>query len=294
LYSTIFKNSASDMMQELKTENLVNLQKTNPEKYNQFIKQGIINVSSGTPVLNETVAKQALDSGLRGGIRNMARTVINGALDSEAEVQNAVKNHPGTIDLSEKQFGNILSKISQDYQDVGFNEISDEAARLANTIKEGNGQVDASTALAVRRLLDRARIATSFDKPASSLSMTQSNLKTLADTVRSRVNAIPGLGEIMSKYSFYIDAIDTLSKEAARRGNNQALSLIDSLFLSSAFGGHELIPGLTAGMVRKILMSGNGTTALAQLLNKSVVSPATSGTISAASSGLESLVSPQQ
>lgn len=290
LYSTIFKNSASDMMNELKTENLVDLAKNNPEKYADFVKQGIISDSATGPVLNETVAKQALDSGLRGSIRNMARTVINGALDSEQAVQNSVKTYKGTVDLTEKQFPNILNKIATDYEDVGFGEISSEASRLAKVISSSGGQVDAETALAVRRLLDRARIASSFDKPASSLSMTQSNLKTLTDTVRSRVNAIPGLGDIMSKYSFYIDAIDTLAKEAARRGNNQALSMIDSLFLSSAFGGNNLIPGLTAGITRKILMSGQGVTSLAQLLNKGTASAATIGATSATAGAGENLL----
>lgn len=292
LYSTIFKNTASDMMQELKTETIAKLAQSNPDKYAQFVKQGIIQESANGPVVNETIAKQALDAGLRGSIRNMARTVIHGALDSEQEVQNAVKSYQGTIDLSEPQFQNVLTKIGQDYQDVGFNEISDEANRLAGVLKATNGHISAEDTLAVRRLLDRARIASSFEKPASALSQTQSNLKTLADTVRTRLNSVNGIGDIMHKYSFYIDAIDTLAKEAARRGNNQAVSLIDSLFLSSAFGGVNPALPVTAGTLRKILLSGPGTTALAQLFNKSTASAGAIGTTGALSAGANDLLNP--
>lgn len=294
LYSMIFRNTASDMMDELKTETLVNLYKTQPEKYAALVKQGIITETEGGPQVNATIAKQALDMGLKGSIRNMAKSVVEGTLDSESQVRTLVANYKGTVDLSEPQFQKILTKISSQYQDVGFNEISDEAARLAGVIKDSKGAVDAITALDVRRLLDRARIASSFDRGVMELSLGQSNLKTLADAARKRVNAIPGMGDVMGKYSFYIDAMETLAKEAARRGNNQALSLIDSLFLSSAFGADNYIPGLTAGMVRKLFMSGKGTTMLAGLLNKSAASTPMIGTTGAAASGLTSLLTPPQ
>jgi len=293
LYSTIFKTTASDMMDELKTESLINIQKTNPARYADLIQRGIVSDVKGVPTLNETVAKQALDMGLKGSIRDMARTVVNGTLDSEAKVQDALIGYKGTVDLGEKQFFNVLKGIAQRYKDVGFNEISNEADRLSAVLKATSGKVDGNTALAIRRLLDRARIASSFDAPASKLSLSQSNLKTLADAARARVNAIPGVRDVMAKYSFYIEALETLAKEAARRGNNQALSLIDSLFLSSAFGGGNMIPGITAGMLRKILTSGHGTTILARLLNTSVASGATSGAIGA-TSGLTTTAINQQ
>lgn len=294
LYSTIFKNTASDMMTELKTQNLVDLYNTDPEKYAQFVKQGIIQNTPGGPVLNETIAKQALDMGLRGSIRNMAKTVIGGTLDSESAVRTTLQNYNGTVDLSEKQFYNVLKGIQQEYQDVGFNEISDEAGRLAGAIKSGKGAVSGLDALDIRRLLDKARIASSYEKPPMSMSLTQANLKTLADAARSRLNSIPGMKDIMSKYSFYIDAMDTLAKEAARRGNTQALSLIDSLFLSSAFGGNNAIPGVTAGMFRKYVMSGPGVTGLGQMLNKGTIGPGASTAIQAGASGLANLLIPQK
>lgn len=294
LYSTIFKNTASDMMSELRTENLADLYKTDPEKYAQFVRQGIIQDTPGGPVLNETIAKQALDSGLRGSIRNMAKTVIGGTLDSESQVRQTLQNYTGTVDLSEKQFYNVLKGVQANYKDVGFNEISNEAGRLAAAIKAGKGQVSGVDALDVRRLLDKARIASSYDKPAMSMSLSQANLKTLADAARSRVNAIPGMGDIMAKYSFNIEAMDALAKEAARRGNTQALSLIDSLFLSSAFGADNMVPGVTAGIARRVLMSGPGITGTAQALNSPNLGVVGSTALQAGASGLRNLLPRQQ
>lgn len=295
LYSTLFKNTSDDMLQELRTEAFAGLQKTNPEKFNSFVKRGLIQVGEdGKIAINPTIAKQALDTGLRGSIRNMTKRVIEGTLESEAKVQDAVKGYKGTVNLKEPQFERVLREISKEYENVGFNEISDEAKLLADTIKNSKGSVNAEIALAVRRLLDRARVASSFDKPVSKLSLSQANLKTLADSVRSRVNALPRVGEIMKNYSFYIDALETLSKEAARRGNTQAVGLIDSLFLSGAFGSTSPIPGATAGILRKVLLSGKGTTGLGQAINNPNLGAIGSGTLGNVSSGLANLSQPQE
>jgi hypothetical protein len=87
--------------------------------------------------------------------------------------------------------------------------------------------------------------------------------------------------------------LDSLAREAARRGNNQALSLIDSLFLSSAFGGNNMIPGVTAGIARKVLMSGPGVTGLAQFLNKGT-GATLPGVLGAGAKSLTNSTPPQQ
>lgn len=294
LYSTIFKNTSDDMLQELRTEAFARIKQTDPAKFENFVKRGLVHVDdAGNVAINPTVAKQALDAGLKGNIRNMTRTVIEGTLDSETKVQDILANYTGKVNLKEPQFERILRSIAEEYQDVGFNEISDEALTLANEIKNSGGGVSGQVALNIRRLLDKARIASSFEKPVSKLSLTQANLKTLADAVRGRLNAIPGLGETMKNYSFYIEALETLSKEAARRGNTQALGLIDSLFLSGAFGATSPLPGFTAGLGRKLLMSGPGITRTAQFLNKGTASPTTIGATGLISKNLQSLLGQQ-
>lgn len=295
LYSTIFKSSAKDMITELKSGGLATLQQNNPKRFQELVKAGIIKVSeSGSPVLNDTLAEQALDKGLRGSIRGMADEVVTGALNSEDEVQKIASQYSGVVNLKEPQFQNVLRKIAGEYEDVGFGEIADEANKLADILKNTKGDVSAGIALKVRRFLDRVRIASSFDKPVVNLSTSQGNLKTLADSVRTRVNSIPGMGDAMKNYAFYIDALESLAREASRRGNNQVLSLIDSLFLSGAYAGNNPIPGVTMGMLRKLIMSAHGTTALGQAFKNSSVSPLTAGLTSSGSAGVQSLLTNQQ
>lgn len=289
LYSTIFKNSARDMKVELSSNGLKAFQQSNPERFKELVGKGVIRTGeSGQLMLNDTLAEQALDKGLRGSIRNMANEVVEGTFNSEDKVRTIAQNYGGKVNLKEKQFESILREISDEYQNVGFNEISDDALRLADELKAGKGEVSGETALAVRRLLDRARIATSFEKPASKLSLTQQNLKTLGDAARKRINEIPGMGETMKDYSFYIDALDALAQEAKKRGNNQVLSLIDSLFLSGAFSGASSggvgAPNIMALAARRYLMSAPGTTAIGQALQRGVASQATSGGLSGVAS----------
>jgi len=289
LYSTIFKNSAKDMTTELKSGGLQTLRNNNPDKFQELVSKGIIKIGkNGDPILNDTLAEEALDKGLRGSIRGMANEVVEKTLESEDKARQIASGFKGKVDLSEPQFKKVLQGLAEEYQDVGFGEIADDATNLVSKIDDGAGKISATDALSIRRLLDKARIATSFDRPAMKLSLSQGNLKTLADAVRSRVNAIPEMGEIMKDYSFYLDAMESLAKEAARRGNNQVLSLIDSLFLSGAYAGNNPIPGLTMGMFRKIVQSAWGTTALGQILKNSNVSRLTSGLISAGSAGIQS------
>lgn len=294
LYSTIFKNSAKDMITELKSGGLTNLQRNNPSKFNDLVKKGIIKVApDGSPVLNDTLAEQALDKGLKGSIRGMADEVVEKTLESEEKVQSIANTYGGSVGLGEPQFVNVLKKIAGEYEDVGFGEISDEAKTLASKIVAGKGKVDGETAVKVKRFLDRVRIASSYDKPIVNLSTSQGNLKTLSDAVRSRVNKIPGMGEVMKNYSFYIDALESLAREASRRGNNQVLSLIDSLFLSGAYAGNNPIPGVTMGMLRKLIMSAPGATYLGQALNKGVISAPTSGLLNVGSAGVQSQLTGQ-
>ena len=289
LYSTIFKNSKKDMLSELKVNGIDTLKRTNPTMYQQMVDEGIIKLGAGgVPQVNVTLAEQALDKGLRGSIRNMADEVVGKTLESEYKVQQIASKYGGTISLPEKQYVNVLKKVAQEYDDVGFGEISKEAGYLASKLESTKGNLTAQDALQFRRFLDRLRIGTSYDKPATSLSMTQSNFKTLSDSVRTKINAIPGMKNIMTDYAFYIDAIEALAREASRRGNNQVISLIDSIFLGGGLSSANPAPLLTIGVMRRMLLSGQGMTFFGQLLNKGVASPKTIGTIGAISSGVQS------
>lgn len=290
LYQTIFKNSRNDMAKELNANGIANIKKTNPAKYQDLVEKGIIVEQGGAPRVNNTLAEEALNRGLRGSIRDMSNVVVGGALDTEAALQATVRNSTQTVTLAEKQYINVLKKIAQEYEDVGFGETAKEAAYLASKLKRAKGVVSAEDALQLRRFFDRMRIASSFDKPASSLSTTQANFKTLADAVRGKINSVPGVSPLMKDYSFYIDALEALAREASRRGNSQVISLIDSIFLGGGLSTANPAPVLTIGIFRRILNSPQGMTLLGSLMNKSTASPTTLGVIGGASQQIQKTV----
>lgn len=284
LYTTIFKNSKADMMSELNANGIADMQKNNPQVFADLVKQGIIKTSAdGTPVVNKTLAEKALEHGLTGDIRGMANTVVKGKYESEAAARSLASSYTKPIDLSAPQYESVLRDVADEYKNVGFGEIETEAKQLADKLKETGGMVDADTALAVRRFLDRMRFASSYDKPVSKLSLTQANFKTLADAARTKINSIPGMGEVMGKYSFYIDALDALAQEAKRTGNNQVLSLIDSILLS---GGGPAAGGAMAVTRRVLGMPGLKTNAAQAIQNG--VAPAVPAIINAGVSGIQS------
>ncbi len=281
LYQTIFKNTKQDMLHELNSEALINWQKSNPEEFQQMVEAGIVKAGKdGVPVVNDTLAEQALDHGLKGSVQNMANTVVKGAHRSEAAAQTLAAAHPEPIDLSAPQYKNVLDEVAKEYENVGFGEVSDEAKTLADTLKQNDGQVDGTTALKMRRFFDRLRLASSYDQPASKLSLTQQNFKTLADSVRGKVNAIPGMGPVMKDYGYYIDALDALAQHAKRTGNNQILSMIDSIFLGAGLGTGNAAP-VFLGAARRAINAPAVATGAAQALEKGIMSPAVGGAVNA-------------
>lgn len=291
LYTKVFKNTLGDVKAEFKTDYLVNLAQTKPQEYKQLLDAGIIKTQlGGKPVLNETLAEKALDRGLKGSIKNMANTVTGGLFNSEYKVQQIAKNSSEVVKFPELQYQNILSEIAADYKDVGFGELSDEAKRLADAIFQGEGQVSVQDALAIRRLLDGTRYARSFDVATTKLSLGQQNLKQLSDVARQRLNSVKGMGEVMKDYTFYIDALEALAKEAKRRGNNQVFTLLDGILTAGGLASGAALPATIIGAGRKILNSGAGSTALGSLLNKGSAGPVTSGLIGASAGAATSLL----
>lgn len=287
LYQTVFKNASRDMKAEFHTDAIVDLYKNRPHVFDDLVEQGIIKVDGGVPVLNTTMAEEALSKGLKGSISSMGKQVAGDLLQNESQARGLAKAYKGTVGLQEPQFFNILREISSEFRDVGFGQISKEADELAQAWLDGKGKVSGETGLAIRRFLDKARMARSFDVPATKLSMAQSNLKTLADEARGRLNQIPGMQSIMDDYSFNIDALEDLAKEASRRGNNQLLSLIDSIFLGGGLAQNAAPAGLTLLGLRKYIQSGRGATAVGSALKNPNASAKTVGAIGAGASLLE-------
>lgn len=273
IYSSIFKNTYKDVITELKTAGAAAFQKSHPEEFKALVEMGVIKgAKDGVIQINETIAKQALDRGLKGSLKNMANQTVAGLYRAEAGAKKAAaqaKAAGATVNMTEKQFANVLKEIEATYKDVGFGEFAKKAKTLGNAVKMSKGKVDPETALAIRRLLDGARRAQSFGQPMQKLSLSQQNLKFLADTLRSRVNKVPGMGKAMEDYSFHIEALDHIGKEAARAGNRQIISLLDAVFFGG--GAVSAMPAVGAGLgvARRILTVPTSATRIAQGIQNS-------------------------
>lgn len=273
LYQRIFKNSADDALFELKSTVNQELKKQDPKKYKQLLDSGIIKEKSGQVAVDETLAKKALDVGLKGSVDNMAKTLIKQNYDNELLARSIADKSDELISL-EPNYQKTLNRITEDYADAGLGQVSERASELSSKIV--NGKISARDALGVRRFLDGMRTRSSFDATAP-LPLRQENLKELTDSLRSKINGIPGMEKIMKSYSFNIDAIEALAKEAARRGNNKLISLIDA----GIFGGGILVgkPGVAAGLsiLEKTIQSPRILTNVGQSLRKLEQSQTTPG-----------------
>lgn len=255
LYNTIFKSNTPSMVQELRSEGIKNLQQTNPEQFASLVKDGIIKMGNdGSTQINESLAKQALDRGLKGSIDNMSNGVVMNLLTNEQNAQTIAKTAKQTIKVPEKQFANVFGEIAQDYENVGFGDTARRADELKNAFSSGEASV--KDVLDARRLLDGLRVRSSF-VPDTKLSTSQENLKFLADQLRTRLSKVDGMGEVMKDYSFNIQALEALAKEAVRRGNSNVITLVEGTLLGS---GSPVGAGIYAG--KKLINTPSGVTNL--------------------------------
>lgn len=270
IYSSIFKDAYKDVLRELKTSGVKAFQRNFPQEFDDLLVEGVIRVGkNGVIEVNETLAKQALNRGLKGSLRNMANQVVAGQIRSEVAVREAARVAKGTVDVSEKQFITVLKQIQAAYKDVGFGQFSEKAKVLADAVKKGKGKVDALTALAIRRLLDSLRGQRSFDTTTPTLSLSEKNLKFLANTLRGRVNKIPGMEKAMTDYSFYINALEHIGKEAQRTGNRQIISLLDAIFFGGGAVAAQPAIGATIALARRLLTVPASATRFAQGIQRS-------------------------
>jgi hypothetical protein len=138
LYSKIFKNNYRDMRAGMNAEGLAELQKTNPQKFAQYVESGIIKVGKdGNPIVNETLAKEALNRGLSGNLKTMANATVEGLADSEHAVRQTAKNFTEQIKIPDHNpLIKVLNRVASEYEGVGSGELSQKAENLANVLKE--------------------------------------------------------------------------------------------------------------------------------------------------------------
>ena len=201
-------------------------------------------MKNGIPELNQTLAKELLQEGLRGNPRTMMGVSYGKMLELENQVRELVKDK--TITLSNKQG---YQKMLQDFiihfkeNNYGFNqERVNNANQLLNTLKSTSGnEIDAGTALWLRRFIDSIRNTKSF-KADTLMAPKQEAFKSAADTLRNELSTQIGeMGQIMNKYRIYIQAFDSLADYAAKSENRALINLTDAIIggggLSSGYPG---------------------------------------------------------
>lgn len=284
LYSTVFKNSWRDMREELTSRGITKLSQTNPEKFQNLVESGIIHTDDvGNYVVNESLAKKALDKGLRGSLDNMSDQLVQNTLDLEHSARTIARNSDTVLTIpGSTRLTSVLKDVASRYKNVGSGELAGEAMSFAKKVAGGN--IDAQDALALRRFMDKMRFASSFDSNAP-LAQNQANFKYWSDFLRGKIaKEIPGMAKVMGDYSFSLDALEALAKEATRRGNNQIFGLIDSALFGGGIIFDQPQTGIGLGVVRKMLTSPGVNTRLGSALN-------TSGNITRKGAVLKSAVS---
>ena len=268
LYSRIFKTNYKDMLSELKAKGIETFAKTHPEQYIEFVKSGVIKTAlGGKKVISESLAQEALDRGLKGSLRNMADTVVEDTIKLEDAARSAVKASRVVVELpNQGKLADILKETGLRYANVGDGRIAKMAEDFSNKLMAG--KLNAREMLKLRRFLDGMRTRASFD-PQAPLSLTQENFKFWANTVRGKLSKVKGLEEIMKDYGFNIEALESLAREASRRGNAQIIGLIDSLFLGGGIATGEPLTGVAMNIGRRMLNSPRGLTGIGQAIQKS-------------------------
>lgn len=274
LYKVIFKDTVDDAYNQLRSGGLQNLAKTSPNEFKQLVDAGIIKTVDGQPKIVDSLAKQAIDKGLKGSLDNMANGLVKSELKTELAVQNLAKNYTKPL-VIEPQYKKVLQEIADTTQDVGFGELSKKARGLANAISD-DGSVNALSALEMRRFLDGMR--RSFTAPTEKMSLQQQNLKFLTDNLRGKLANIPGFSQKMKDYKFYIEALDAVSTEAKRRNNANLVGLIDAAFLGPSLAAGTNA-GVLVGLARKLVNLPSLATRAGSSLSKNAIGKTAAGTI---------------
>jgi hypothetical protein len=283
LYSRIFKSTTDDALDNIRTELNAGLQKNNPTKFADYVKAGLVKENGQ---INETLAREAINQGLKGSVKNMTKQTIQNTYDLELAAREAVKDKVVKL-TNTKGLTKTLLDTADDWDGVAGNQISDKAINFAT--KAEKGVLTGDEALELKRFLDGLRIKSSFN-PSAKRSLGQENYKYLSDLIRTKVRELPGMNKIMDDYRFNIEALESLSKELVKRNNQAAVSAIDTLLLGTGFATGMTPTAIAVTGLKKIFSSGRVQTGLGQAIEKSGVSSTLGiGTKGALSSGVSDL-----
>ena len=221
---------------------------------------------------SKSLARDAIDHGIKGNLPQMAQQVSKGMLDNEAKLIEWATKSNIKVPIDDKIY-ETLGAIYKDQSEIGRGEGADKILQIINNIH--GRETDMKTALDLRRLLDGARTNASFNKAITQMRGSSADLKYWSDDLRKIINKSGG-GKYMKDWQFYLDAKDSII-DAAKRSNNK--SIIDyfdsSVGAGSIFAGNPLA-GAAAITGRHLLSSGGKNTYAANLI-KGITEPNLTG-----------------
>lgn len=256
-YTTVFKNAEDDLIKNFRSEKLVEMQAQNPAQFKQLVEKGIVHVGEGgIPKVNPTLAREAMEKGLKGSAENMFKYSYGKTVEIENEVVNAARASKKPISLgSKKDYTKLLQQIKQQYGDSQFSQTSQKADEILQLMKKVKGDnVDVETGLKLRRFLDNARKASSF-KMNPALSPKEELFKGAADKLRANLNKVPGIGERMNDYRQFIEFQDALIDHARKTNNAPLLSAFDTMLGTGGLLLGSPAAGVAAATARRTLLN---------------------------------------
>lgn len=273
LMSSIFKRSTDDFAQLMKTETWSSLQKTNPNLFNQYIKQGIIRLGKqGTIEVNPTLAQEVLERGLWGSSESMTKYAYLKQLQSESAVRSILTGRKESVILPNKNnYINLLNDISKEFSRQGRGFFSDRvsaAKSLVTKLQEIKGnKIDPMDLLELRRFLDGMRNTGSF-RLNPNLAPKQEAFKIAADRLRQKLASVPGIASEMNEYRIWIEATESLVDYAVRTGNRRLLNLTDVILGGGGLAGGFPGTGLGIATVVRLFQTAPFLTGIAQTAQK--------------------------
>ena len=216
LYDQIFKQSTDDLMNYYRT------------------------LARGGEI-NPTLAREVMERGLKGSSENMAIYSIKKLDELENGVQTAVnllKQQGKKITIDNKDgYIDILSTIKNQFKSGFLSERAKEADALVKELSKVKGNsIDIDLGLKIRRFIDRMRNTSSF-RLDPKLTPRQEEFRVATDSLRRKLSDA-GLKDLMNEERVYIQAVESIVKDAAARKNVKLLNLTDVLL-----GGGGLATG---------------------------------------------------
>ena len=200
--------------------------------------------------LDPILAQEVLDRGLRGSSRNMAVYSFKKLNTLEEQVQTLVKDPGKKVKINKKAYISLLEELEDKFSkgaEKFFTERSTNARQLILELRKTKGSnVRMDTVLKMRRYIDNMRNTSSFRLDVN-LAPKQEAYKASADGLRKALgDASPEFKSLMKEERIFIQAVDAIVDDAVKRGNRNAIGLIDIIIGGGGIASGSIVGGLTA------------------------------------------------